>query len=93
MAFFSFFFFQRWVSLTTRPLALRFTKSPPRLVAEEESFSVELVIWDEGLDQPAGPDTIANMTWQCQLELMNTDTSIEGTASVDIPLGKIYDEN
>ena len=69
-----------------RPLGLKFD-SASILIPQNETFTVSASVWDEALDQAAGPDVLASIGWDCYASLMSGNLS--GTTNITVPAGNI----
>ena len=69
-----------------RPLGLKFD-SASILIPQNETFTVSASVWDDALDQPAGPDVLASIGWDCYASLMSGNLS--GTTNITVPAGNI----
>eukprot|EP00090_Calanus_glacialis_P017096 TRINITY_DN2671_c0_g1_i4.p1 TRINITY_DN2671_c0_g1~~TRINITY_DN2671_c0_g1_i4.p1 ORF type:complete len:4502 (+),score=1148.36 TRINITY_DN2671_c0_g1_i4:1085-13507(+) len=67
-----------------RPLGLKFD-SASILIPQNETFTVSASVWDEALDQAAGPDVLASIGWDCYASLMSGNLS--GTTNITVPAG------
>jgi len=68
-----------------RPLGLKFD-SASILIPQNETFTVSASVWDEALDQAAGPDVLASIGWDCYASLMSGNLS--GTTNITVPAGE-----
>ena len=57
------------------------------MVAVNESFDLNLAIWDAATDSPVGSDILGNRTWECELNSIPTSETLVGDSSKRIEIG------
>ena len=72
-----------------RPLSLKFLNESI-LIPSNQTFSVSLAIWDVALNQPADSSVLSFTSWDCQLQVLPSNTSLTGTSEVSLVSGKSF---
>ena len=63
--------------VASRPLTMRF-KNQPSMAATAENFTIDLVVWDAGMEQEAEPSVVAGIGWDCNLQPLPFSTNMTG---------------